>query len=58
MNITVFPYISMLIESDIAGELFGGFVSDGAKVVFVPAQRFECSSGRLAEIFTYIGETE
>lgn len=48
-----------LIESDIAGsELFGGFVSDGAKVVFVPAQRFERPSGRLAEIFTYIGETE
>ena len=48
-----------LTESDIAGsELFGGFVSDGAKVVFVPAQRFERPSGRLAEIFTYIGETE
>lgn len=48
-----------LTESDIDGsELFGGFVSDGAKVVFVPAQRFERPSGRLAEIFTYIGETE
>lgn len=48
-----------LTESDIAGsELFGGFVSDGAKVVFVPAQRFERPSGRLAEIFTYIGDTE
>lgn len=48
-----------LTESDLAGsELFGGLIADGAKVVFVPAQRFERPSGRLSEIFTYIGETE
>ena len=48
-----------LTESDISSsELFGGLVSGGAKIKFVPAQRFERPSGRLAEIFTYIGETE
>lgn len=48
-----------LAESDITGsELFGGLVSDETKIIFVPAQRFERPSGRLTEIFSYIGETE
>lgn len=48
-----------LTENDLTySKLFGSLVSGGAKVVFVPAQRFERPSGRLAEIFSYIGETE
>lgn len=48
-----------LTESDIAGsEIFSGLISGETKIVFVPAQCFERPSGRLAEIFSYIGEME
>lgn len=47
------------LGSDIlASEAFGGLVADGAKLYMVPYERFERPSGRLTEIFSYIGEME
>lgn len=48
-----------LTEDDISGsELFSALLADGAKLMFVPSERFERPSGRLAEVFGHIGETE
>lgn len=47
------------LGSDIlASEAFGGLVADGAKLYMVPYERFERPSGRLTEIFSYIGDME
>lgn len=47
------------LGSDIlVSEAFGGLVADGAKLYMVPYERFERPSGRLTEIFSYIGEME
>ena len=47
------------LGSDIlASEAFGGLVADGGKLYMVPYERFERPSGRLTEIFSYIGEME
>lgn len=46
-----------LTESDIASDQrYAGYVSAGAKLVFVPAARFERPSGRLKDVFTAISE--
>lgn len=46
-----------LTESDIAAvEPFSGMLSGGAKLLFVPAERFERPSARLTEVFSAIKE--
>lgn len=42
-----------LTEADISGsELFAGMISGGARLVFVPAERFERPSARLTEVYS------
>lgn len=46
-----------LTESDISGNTaYSGMISSGAKVLFVPAERFERPSARLSEVFKALSE--
>lgn len=46
-----------LTENEFSGsELYSGMISGGAKLVFVPAERFERPSARIAEVFSAISE--
>ena len=46
-----------LTEADISGnDVYSGMISSGAKVLFVPADRFERPSARLSEVFKALSE--
>ena len=46
-----------LTEADISGnDVYSGMISSGAKVLFVPAERFERPSARLSEVFKALSE--